>query len=89
MSAVYSEIMWLGAVVIVLAIAALVGLWRREDPGALEPVKPLILSQAERDLLLHEKIAAFQKMQAAKAASKKARRDRRRQRATGKTDPTS
>ena len=80
--------MWLGAIVIVLAIAALTGLWRRQDPGSLEPVKPLLLSQAERELLLHEKIAAYQKVQEARAASKKARRDRRRQRAGGKSKPT-
>lgn len=79
--------MWLGAVVIVLTIAALTGLWRREDLDAHEPVKPLVLSPAQRELLLHEKIAAFQKMQEARAASKKARRERRRQRAAAKTAP--
>ena len=87
MSVAYSEIIWLGAVVIVLAIAALTGLWRRQDPGASEPVKPLLLTPAERDLLLQEKMEAFQKIQEAKAASKQARRDRRRLQTSRKSNP--
>lgn len=88
MSVAYSEIIWLGAVVIVLAIAALTGLWRRQDPGASEPVKPLLLTPAERDLLLQEKIEIFRKIQEAKAASKKARRNRRKQQTSGKSKPS-
>lgn len=88
MSAAYSEIIWLGAIVIVLAIAALTGLWRRPDPGALEPVKPLLLTPEERELLLQDKIATLQKLQKAKAASKRAHRDRRRQQAADRSKPT-
>lgn len=87
MSVAYSEILWLGAVVIVLAIGSLTGLWRRQDPGAHEPVKPLLLTPAERELILQEKIEILQKIQEAKAASKKARRNRRRQQTTRKSNP--
>lgn len=85
MLVVYSDIIWLGCVVALLTIGALVGLLRREAPG--ESVEPVVLSQAEREVLLREKIAALQKRQEAKAASKKARRDRRKQGAAGRSRP--
>lgn len=85
MAVAYSEIIWLASAVALLMIAALVGLLRREAPG--EPVEPVVLSQAEREVLLQEKIAALQKRQEAKAASKKARRDRRKQGAAGRSRP--
>ena len=75
----HSEVMWLGAVVLVLAVAALIGLWRRQNLDAIEPVKPLRLAPAERELLLLERTLAIQKAVEAKNASRMARRERRRQ----------
>ncbi len=55
MSIEYSEIPTTGAIVLVLTIVALIGLWRRQNPDTLEPVKPVLLSPLERELLLQEK----------------------------------
>ncbi|TAJ92128.1 MAG: hypothetical protein EPO10_07280 [Reyranella sp.] len=88
-SVVYSEIIWLGGIVLALTVAAVIGLRRRQDIGAIEPVKPLLLSPMERELLLLEKTLALQKAVEAKNATKRARRDRRRQlAASNKTGPT-
>jgi len=83
MSIIYSEIIWLGAVVLVPMFAALISLWSRRDPSAFEPVKPLRLSPAERELLLQERTSAIQKALVAKNAAKKARRKQRNSRAVG------
>jgi len=93
MSVIYSEILSLGAIVLVLTTAALIGLWRRQDPRGFEPVKPLLLSPAERELLLEEKTSTIQKAVGARKAAKKAVRASRREllksrRAAETTDPT-
>ena len=78
---IYSEIIWLGAVVLVLTMAALIGLWRRQSLDEIEPVKPHRLSPAERELLLLERNLAIQKATEARIAVRISRRERRRQRA--------
>ena len=87
MSILYSEIMWLGGIVLALMTAAVIGLWRRQDLSAIEPVKPHLLSPAERELLILERTLAAQKAIEAKNAIKRARRDRRRLQAAAKTSP--
>jgi hypothetical protein len=72
MSIVYSEIMWLGAVVLVLTGAALVGLWKRQNSNAPEPITPLLLSPAEREMLHQQKTPSPQKTVTAKKAARKA-----------------
>lgn len=79
MAIIYSEIIWLGGAVMVLTVAALTGLWRRQNLDGIEPVKPYRLSPAERELLVMERTQAIQKAIAAKNASRMARRQRRRQ----------
>lgn len=79
MSILYSDVIWLGAVVLVLGVGALIGLWRRPNLDAFEPIKPTRLAPAQRDLLLLEKTLAIEKALAAKNASRMARRERRRQ----------
>ena len=79
MAIIYSEIIWLGGAVLVLTVAALAGLWRRQNLDEIEPVKAYHLSPAERELLLLERTQAIQKAIAAKNASRMARRQRRRQ----------
>lgn len=94
MSVVYSEIIWLGAIVLVLMSAALVGLLKREDPRGFQPIKPLLLSPTERELLLQEKTSTIQKAMEAKKAAKRAGKIARQQlvrsrkRAAAKTDPS-
>lgn len=85
MAIIYSEIMWLGGAVLVLTVAALTGLWRRQNVDEIEPVKPYRLSPAEREILLVERTQAIQKAIAAKNASRMARRQRRRQLAAAAT----
>ena len=82
---IYSEIIWLGGAVLALTVAALTGLWRRQNLDEIEPVKPYRLSPAERELLLVERTQAIQKAIAAKSASRMARRERRRQLAAAAT----
>ena len=94
MSTIYSEIIWLGAIVLVLTSAAVIGLWNRPDPSALEPVKPLLLSPEERELLLQDKMSTFQKAARARKEAKRAGRINRRQmlmkqQAAVKKEPTS
>ncbi len=84
MSILHSEVMWLGAIVLVLVMAALIGLWRHQNLDAIEPIKPLRLAPAERELLLLEKTLAIEKAVAAKNASRMARRERRRKLAAQK-----
>ena len=79
MAIIYSEIIWLAAIVTMLTSAALVGLWRRPNPDSFESTKPLMLSPIERELLLQEKTSTFQKTMNAKKAAKKAVRASRRE----------
>jgi len=75
----HSDVIWMGAIVLVLVLAALIGLWRRQNLDAIEPIKPVLLAPAERELLLLERTLAIEKAVAAKNASRMARRERRRQ----------
>ena len=93
MYVVYSEMMWLGAFVLVLGGGALVGLWTRESPDEYESVKPLLLSSEQRALLLQEKnstiLKAFETRKASKKAVKASRRElAKSQRAAATTDLT-
>lgn len=89
MSIDYSEIMWLGAVLLVLTAAALTGLWRHQNSDASEPIAPLLLSPAERELLNQQKTSFPQKNVIAKKAAKKALKvSRRVQLKNGRTADT-
>lgn len=93
MFVVYSEILWLGACVLTLGTAAVVGLWTRENPDEYESAKPLLLSSEHRALLMQEKNSTIQKAFEARKAAKKAVKASRRglvksQRAATTTDVT-
>ena len=83
----------MAAIVLVLTTAALIGLLGRKNPDSFEPVKPLLLSPAERESLLEEKTSTIQKAVDARKTAKKAVRASRREllksrRAAETTDPT-
>ncbi len=88
MSIDYSEIMWLGAIILVLTGAALTGLWKHQNSDASEPIAPLLLSPAERELLNQQKTSLPQKTVAKKAAKKALKVSRRGQLKNGRTVDT-
>ena len=77
MSVFYWDYIWLGSIVLVLTVTAVIATWKRDAPSEFEPVEPVRLSAAEREVFRQEKAAIMRKAAQAKRDAKRTIKARR------------